>query len=257
MRGKEGDLSLRSSPGRRLEKLRHRIYAKELLLLTVLKQHLAFTAWEPSIGGKFPRQEYSDLIVEVSRMLHYIALMSYATQTFSTQATINRPWQQDLNALIRLVRPTSQHVTSLLSLLAASVHSGNALPPYLEPPSLCQLSEELERLDRGILSSKHIEEPGYSAYAVMHVASNLVTDDLRRIIKGVQNLVGVVDFDFEIVSTSTLGSETGTMVETDEDEVIDAEERREKVDHDKVGVDTENVQSKVKSSSQGGKGKAE
>src|SRR5207247_2286693 len=127
-----GDLSLRSSPGRKLEKLRHRLYAKELLLLTGLRQHLTFTAWEPTIGGKFPRQEYNDLVAEVGRMLHYIALMSYATQNLSTQPTINRPWLQDLNTLIRSLRPTSHQVTSLLSLLAASVRSGNALPPYLE-----------------------------------------------------------------------------------------------------------------------------
>jgi hypothetical protein len=53
--GTEGDSSLKSSPGRRLEKARHKIFGKLLLLLPSLKQHADFQRFELSIGGKFPR----------------------------------------------------------------------------------------------------------------------------------------------------------------------------------------------------------
>jgi hypothetical protein len=54
MHDTEGDPSLKSSPGRRLEKARHNIFGKLLLLLPSLKQHADFQKFELSIGGKFP-----------------------------------------------------------------------------------------------------------------------------------------------------------------------------------------------------------
>jgi hypothetical protein len=55
MHGTEGDFNLKSSPGRRLDKARHQIFGKLLLLLPSLKQHADFQKFELSIGGKFPR----------------------------------------------------------------------------------------------------------------------------------------------------------------------------------------------------------
>jgi hypothetical protein len=60
--GKEGNLRDKKSPARILEKARGRIFAKELILLQGMKQHCAFTAWEPSFGGRFPRESYDKLI---------------------------------------------------------------------------------------------------------------------------------------------------------------------------------------------------
>jgi hypothetical protein len=58
MHGTEGDMSLKSSPGRRLEKIRYKIFGKLLLLLPSLQQHAEWQKWEPTIGGKFPRATY-------------------------------------------------------------------------------------------------------------------------------------------------------------------------------------------------------
>ena len=55
MHDTEGDFGLKTSPGRRLDKARHQIFGKLLLLLPSLKQHADFQKFEPSIGGKFPR----------------------------------------------------------------------------------------------------------------------------------------------------------------------------------------------------------
>ena len=66
---------------------------------------------------------------------------------------------------------------------------------------------KLEKLDKGILDSRHVEEPGYSAYAVMQVASSLVTDDMKRLVEDVKSLVGEVDFSFKVVSSES-SSET-------------------------------------------------
>lgn len=52
-----------------------------------------------------------------------------------------------------------------------------------------------------------MEEPGYSAYAVLQVCSSLVTDDLRRLVEHVKDLVGETDFSFKVTdSTSSVDS---------------------------------------------------
>jgi hypothetical protein len=60
------------------------------------------------------------------------------------------------------------------------------------------LSRRLEALDKGILDSKHVYEPGYSAYACLQVASALITDDLARLTEDVKDLVGETDFTFTV-----------------------------------------------------------
>ena len=67
LKGAEGDMESKESPGRKLAKARGRVYVKELALLAGLRQHSAFTAWEPTFGGKFPKQQYDAIIQEVQK----------------------------------------------------------------------------------------------------------------------------------------------------------------------------------------------
>lgn len=50
--GNQGDMDDKHSPGRRLEKIRYKVFGKEMLLLLGLRQHSAFTKFEPTVGGK-------------------------------------------------------------------------------------------------------------------------------------------------------------------------------------------------------------
>ena len=65
--GREGDMEWKESPGKKLEKARRQVYAKELALLAGLRTHSAFTAWEPSFGGKFPRGQYDVIIEQIQK----------------------------------------------------------------------------------------------------------------------------------------------------------------------------------------------
>jgi hypothetical protein len=62
IRGAEGDLKDKGSPGRRLQKACTRMYIKELILLQGMEKHIKFNAWEPMFGGKFPQASYDRLI---------------------------------------------------------------------------------------------------------------------------------------------------------------------------------------------------
>jgi hypothetical protein len=178
-------------------------------------EHADWEKWEPTIGGKFPRETYEDIIRRASSIMGYLSLASYATQTWSkdhgsffpnTSPNTRSAWLKDLTILIDQVGPVQHSITSILSLLSASVKQGSALPPYLQLPQPFNLSKRLAALDSGILDARHVEEPGYSAYAVLQIASNLVTDDLERLVESVKHLVGETDFSFKVDEST--GSES-------------------------------------------------
>ncbi|ESZ98380.1 hypothetical protein SBOR_1258 [Sclerotinia borealis F-4128] len=202
MHGTEGDMSLKTSPGRRLEKARNRMFGKLLLLLPSLQQHAAWQKFEPTIGGKFPRETYENITQRCSNIMGYLALMSYTTKAWArdVHATTDTrsKWLRDLAVVMEEVEPTTHQVTSTLALLSAAITSGVALPPFIQLPQPYSLHRRLDALDSGILDSRHVEEPGYSAYAVMQVASSLVTDDLARLVDYVKELVGETDFSFTV-----------------------------------------------------------
>jgi hypothetical protein len=56
-----GDHNDNKSLGRVLEEARTRVLAKEIVLLQAMEQHKWFVHWEPTIGGKFPRNAYNKL----------------------------------------------------------------------------------------------------------------------------------------------------------------------------------------------------
>lgn len=142
--------------------------------------------------------------------------MSYATNAWkqddgalspNTRPERRSEWLEALSTLVDTINPTSHAITSILSLLSASVTQGSALPPFIQLPEPYDLSRRLEALDKGILDVRHVEEPGYSAYAVLQVCSSLVTDDLARLVDHVKDLVGETDFSFKVsMSDSSIDS---------------------------------------------------
>lgn len=90
------------------------------------------------------------------------------------------------------------------------MRQGSALPPYIQLPQPYNLSRRLEALDKGILDARHVEEPGYSAYAVLQVCSSMVTDDLRRLVEHVKDLVGETDFTFRVDASQSSVDSTGS-----------------------------------------------
>ena len=58
----EGDMESKFSPGRRLEKMRYKIFAKLMMILPSLRQHADWRKWEVNIGGKYPRESYDGIM---------------------------------------------------------------------------------------------------------------------------------------------------------------------------------------------------
>lgn len=128
--------------------------------------------------------------------------MSYATQVWSAndsdraqhhQSGDDR-WLNDLSRLIGPVNVTEERLTSVLCQLSAAVSTGRPLPSRTELPKAYHLSDKLRQLDPEILRVKHMQEVGYSAYAVMEIISNMITHNANILVTQTEGLVGVIDF---------------------------------------------------------------
>jgi len=188
------DENIKSSPGYALVKARNKVFAKQMLTLQGLKMHSEFIKWEFPLGGKFPKEEYAKILEYVQNIMNYTALLGYASQAFTdpdlagkegettnnqsaspVSATsapepfprqANAQWFDDFRRVYADAKVTSHEITSLLAMLSSSITNGQPLPPYLRAPPLFGLNTQLESVDPGILSLRHVAEPGYAAFAV-------------------------------------------------------------------------------------------
>ncbi|KAI0165743.1 hypothetical protein GGR57DRAFT_448560 [Xylariaceae sp. FL1272] len=244
LKGTYGDRNIKGTPAYHLAKHRKRLYSKLMLLLPSLARHAEFQRWEPTIGGRFPRELYQDIIVRASRINSYLTLLSYtiggggigspemtitdsldaatAGSSTSTPAGIeskykeanNRAWLDALEVLLADIHPTQQSIIGVLTLLSNALQSGHSLPPHLTLPRPYELTRQLEAIDaaarstraRGLLDAKNMTQAGYAEFAILQVCSALVCDDIEGLVKTVSKIVGVVDFSYRVGDASTTTS---------------------------------------------------
>ena len=197
----------KNSPGRKLEKVRLKIFSKCNLIISGLRTQSSFIRYDIPVGGRFPIEQYHTLLTDLQSVLNFMALISVASIPFyelnaDDERNHGSEWLQNFRKIIGEARLTTQSITTLLSLLSSSITSGNPLPPYLRVPEPYQMSERLDQLDRDILSIRHIAEPGYASFSVIQLGSKCLLDDLHRLLEGVKELVGELDFSFHIISTA-------------------------------------------------------
>ncbi|OQO12602.1 hypothetical protein B0A48_02064 [Cryoendolithus antarcticus] len=200
-----GDETVKGTHGYRLEKSRNEVFTKNLMLLNEMRMNSAFSKFNFSVGGKFPHEEYQAIIECVQRILNYHSLMIYASQTLSSADAPDferSAWSQDFRRLLTSVSTTANQVTSTLSLLSSSLSNGQPLPPYLELPQPFAFVQRLQKMDKGILSVKHIAEPEYSVFAVVQICGVCITNDIEILAGHVRNLVGEMDFSFKALNPS-------------------------------------------------------
>ncbi|KAI7092928.1 hypothetical protein KC352_g40066, partial [Hortaea werneckii] len=65
LRGGEGDITLKDSPGYKLDKARQKVYSRCSTVLTGLRTQASFVKFDIPIGGKFPRERYQAIITQM------------------------------------------------------------------------------------------------------------------------------------------------------------------------------------------------
>jgi len=199
MRGEEGDMLVKTSPGRRLEKARIKTYNKQILLLTDMKTHSRFVKWELTVGGKFPKRRYDTIISCIESITNYMALISYASNTYADEDTQQlTEWSAAFRRVMANINPVSHEVVMILTLLSSAIREGRPLPPYMPRPGPFALSKKLEDIDSDLLSVRHVNEPGYAAFAVLQLAARCIGADLETMMNAVKDLVGVQDFSIHL-----------------------------------------------------------
>ncbi|RWA11806.1 hypothetical protein EKO27_g3326 [Xylaria grammica] len=175
LNGTGGDRNVKGTPAHQLAKHRLRLFSKLMLLLPSLKQHADFQRWEPTVGGKFPRELYEDIIQRASRINSYLTLLSYTiggggkgtrgmTVTDSLDASIidpnpksvsgnprfeganSRAWRDALAVLLANISPTQHSIICTLTLLSNALQSGHSIPPHLNVPRPFELTRQLEAI---------------------------------------------------------------------------------------------------------------
>ncbi|KAI0127860.1 hypothetical protein BJ170DRAFT_391372 [Xylariales sp. AK1849] len=224
-----GDPEVKSTPAHKLAKARRQLFGKLLLLLPSLKQHANFQRFEPTIGGRFPREIYLDIIQRATRINSYLTLMSYTVTWTPDPSDQDRAWINALSDLLTNVTSTKDTIICTLALLSNSLQQGHPLPPNVPLPKPYELTQQLEHMTaekggktpRGLLDARNMSENGYAEFAVLQVCSSLVCDDLEGLVKSVGQLVGVVDFSFRVegsVGSLRTGMTTAVGTESEGDQ---------------------------------------
>lgn len=214
--GAREDLMDKTAPMTKLYKARHHVFTKVFLLLNKLREHSSFVKFEPTFGGKFPKQTYDDLIQSMQNVFHYVGMISYSCNTFvNTSEGEESGWLRDFRHFASELNITSHDLTSTLALLSASMRNSQPLPPYLSIPKPYYLARRMGAADPELLSVLHVAEPCYAAFAVLEIASSLITEEMARMVSRVRELVGEVDFSFHVVSTNSDFSSIGSILVDD------------------------------------------
>ncbi|KAI0444648.1 hypothetical protein F4803DRAFT_236295 [Xylaria telfairii] len=181
LNGTGGDRNVKGTPAHQLTKQRIRLFGKLMLLLPSLKQHADFQRWEPTVGGKFPRELYEDIIQRASRINSYLTLLSYTiggggkgtagititdsldSTTVDSKSTLtpgnqgleeanSRAWREALAVLLKGISPTQHSIICTLTLLSNALQSGHSIPPHLKVPRPYELTLQLETLGAAFTS---------------------------------------------------------------------------------------------------------
>jgi hypothetical protein len=147
-----------------------------------------------------------------------MSLISYASQTYGNEAPgEGSEWSNAFRLLVNSIDPVSHEIVMILTILSSAIREGRPLPPYMPRPQPFSLSQRLESLDPRILSVRHINEPGYAAFAVLQLAARCIGGDLENLIESVKELVGAMDFSFRVETDASDDGEPSDVPETRKD----------------------------------------
>ncbi|GIJ92392.1 hypothetical protein Asppvi_011374 [Aspergillus pseudoviridinutans] len=208
-----GDRRGKESLERALEKARVGVLAKDIILLQGMKLHTVFAAWEPRFGGKFPQGTYNKLVEHAQNILYCSALMVSITNSFQDLITsvaanpgYSELWSGNFEQLVTALDSSSHDISSLLIALSSAIRSKRPLPFCVKAPKIRLLTEIIADLEGRLLSTQHVCEPPYSAFAALEVTMALITDDASQMLSETKKLVGELDILGDIVRNKRLPS---------------------------------------------------
>lgn len=174
-----GDVNIKGTPAHQLFKFRSKIFGKLMMLIPSMSQHSEWQKWEPTIGGRFPREVYDEIILRSNRIVAYLTLMSYTItnpihaptkiKPYASQNQIASPrassvavypkWDNQVAELVMTLEPTHHTILSTLTLLSNSLLSGQSLPPFMPLPRPYEITRRLIKLGTSSPLRSHPASP--------------------------------------------------------------------------------------------------
>ncbi len=133
-------------------------------------------------------------------IVSYLTIIAYASEAFT--AAHSDPDTSTWLSTFANSRYRTDHkshtVTSLLTLLSASIRNGQPLPPYIKTPKHFGLANaSTVSDDTHVLGLHNLDESGFRAVAVIEVAHECLIDSVEVVVSLVRSLVGELDFSYD------------------------------------------------------------
>lgn len=144
LRGNFGDLDDKTSPGFHLQAARRHIFHKYQTLSTRAKICFQFLDWEFALGGRFPKQTYSEMLMILDRLGSYMTLASYVSRELKAPNAASSWWVEDPTGTAQ-AHLTPEGVMTRMIILHSALSRAHPLPPELKELKIPHLGEFLIR----------------------------------------------------------------------------------------------------------------
>lgn len=173
LHGISGDHNDISSPGFHLQTARRRIFRKYQSMSTSAKRYYGFLDWEFSLGGRFPKATYGEILPILERISSYLTLSGYLSGALQQQGPGKSHWwvaNQDDTLQAHL---TPGGVTTRMIILHSALSRAHPMPPRMK---------DLEIPDLNTFLTREVPaEEGFAAAALIHTVNWYLVRDVNRL----------------------------------------------------------------------------
>ena len=172
LHGTSGDPNDTNSPIFHLQAARRRIFRKYQIMSTSAKTYYRFLDWEFSLGGRFPKKTYREILAILERVSSYMTLSGYVSRALKRAPTADGWWTAERNDTAQ-THLTPGGVTTRLIILHSSLSRAHPLPPKMKELKIPNLNEFLAR--------DVPTEEGFAAAALIHTVNWYLIRDMNRL----------------------------------------------------------------------------
>jgi len=174
LHGISGDLDDKTSPGFHLQAARRRIFRKYQTMSTSAKTYYTFLDWEFSLGGRFPKETYGEILAILERVSSYLTLSGYVSLALERPPTSTPScwWAADQNDTAQ-AHLTPGGVTTRMIILHSALSRVHPLPPQMRELEIPNLNE--------LLTRDVPSEEGFAAAALIHTVNWYLIRDVNRL----------------------------------------------------------------------------
>ncbi|KAJ6785522.1 hypothetical protein PWT90_03813 [Aphanocladium album] len=132
-----GDADDPSSPSARLQSALRRLFLKYRGKSASANQSFQFLDWEFSLGGKFPKKKYREILAILDRSGSYMALTSYLSKESKSPDVVAACWAESGTGIPH-IDLTPHGIASRIIILHSALGEGHPLPPGLHQLGMSQ-----------------------------------------------------------------------------------------------------------------------